>query len=61
VLAVAATTATTPPSAFASHGNAVTIQRHLEHKSVTGSGNTVHQEHNNVIIMHGGGVCQTCD
>jgi hypothetical protein len=59
VLAVAATTAT-PPSAFASHRHTVTIQRHSEHKSVTGSGNTVHQEHNNVIIMHGGGVCQTC-
>jgi hypothetical protein len=51
VLAVAATTATTPPSASASHRDTIAIQRHLEHKSVTGSGNTVHQEHNNVIAL----------
>jgi hypothetical protein len=61
VLAVAATTIAMTQSAFASNhnGNTVTIQRNIQHKSVSGSGNTVHQEHRNVIITGGGG-CSGC-
>jgi hypothetical protein len=57
VLAVVATTIATTQSAFASNrsGNTITIQRNFQHKSVTGSGNTVHQEHHNIISTGGGG------
>lgn len=63
VLAVAATTIAMTQSAFASNhnGNTVTIQRNFQQKSVSGSGNTVHQEHHNIISSGGGGGgCTTC-